>query len=67
MLKLIIFDLWETLGTKNIGISKTLREHFGIEETPDFFQRYGKSIQLEKWNNQKEMAKHQSGEVKFKI
>ena len=57
MIKSIVFDLWETLGTKSIGISKTLREHFRIEKTPDFFQRYEKSIQLKKWKNQKEMAK----------
>lgn len=56
-IKAIIFDLWETLGTKNIEISSTLRNHFNIEKTPDFLARYEKAIQLKKWPNQEKMAK----------
>ncbi len=53
----IIFDLWETLGTKNIRLSKILGEHFGIANIPDFSKRYEQSIQLNKWANQKDMAR----------
>ncbi|MBI2572817.1 HAD-IA family hydrolase [Candidatus Woesearchaeota archaeon] len=56
MIKGIIFDLWETLATKNIGISKTLRDHFKIEKTDDFLERYERAIQLKAWKTPEEMA-----------
>ena len=57
MIKAIIFDLWETLGTKNIGISKTLRNKFNIEKTPDFLIKYEHAIQLKKFSSQDELSK----------
>ncbi len=56
MIKAIIFDLWETLGTKNIGISKSLQEKFQIQKTEEFMERYESSVQLKDWNSEKEMA-----------
>ena len=56
MIKAIIFDLWETIGTKNIGISKTLRDHFKIKKIDDFTEQYERAIQLTAWKTQEEMA-----------
>lgn len=56
MIKAIVFDLWETLGTKNIGISKTLMGYFNIEKTYDSMIKYESSIQLIAWKNEDEMA-----------
>jgi HAD superfamily hydrolase (TIGR01509 family) len=58
MIKAIIFDLWETLGSKNIGISKSLQEKFGIEKTSDFMHLYESSIQLQDWKSEKDMAEN---------
>lgn len=52
----IIFDLWETLGTKNSSISKTFLSKFSIATTPDFLPRYEAAIQLKKWGTQDEAA-----------
>ena len=57
MLKAIIFDLRETIGTKNIWISKTLSNHFNIENTPDFLEKYEKAIQLKKFDDETELSK----------
>lgn len=56
MIKAIIFDLWETLATKNVGISKTLMQHFNIEKTSDFIIKYESSIQLDAWKTENEMS-----------
>ncbi len=57
-IKAIIFDLWETLGTKNVGISESLRAKFEIEKTPDFMHLYEHAVQLKKWNTEDEMAEN---------
>lgn len=56
MIKVIIFDLWETLGVKNIGISQTLKEHFRITDSSDYIKRYCSSIQTKKWRSFDRMA-----------
>lgn len=56
MIKAIIFDLWETLGTKNVGISKSLQDKFGIEKSSEFMHLYESSVQLNNWVSEKEMA-----------
>lgn len=56
MTKAIIFDLWETLGTKNIGISKSLQDKFGIEKSPEFMHLYETSVQLHNWGSEENMA-----------
>lgn len=56
MIKAIIFDLWETLGTKNVGISKSLQDKFGIEKSSEFMHLYETSVQLKNWMSEKEMA-----------
>lgn len=53
----IIFDLWETLGTKNVGISKSLQEKFGIPRTDDFLKQYEMAVQVQEWSTEAEMAK----------
>ncbi|MBI3888824.1 HAD-IA family hydrolase [Candidatus Nomurabacteria bacterium] len=65
MIKMIIFDLWETLGTKNISISKSLQDKFGIEKTSDFMHLYETSIQLKEWKSEKEMAQNFLKEFKI--
>ncbi|MGV8086252.1 MAG: HAD-IA family hydrolase [Candidatus Woesearchaeota archaeon] len=54
--KAIIFDLWDTIGTKNIGISKTLFNYFNIEKTPELMIQYESSIQVDNWSTEEEMA-----------
>jgi putative hydrolase of the HAD superfamily len=56
MIKAIIFDLWETLGTKNVGISKSLQDKFGIKKSSEFMHLYETSVQLNNWSSEKEMA-----------
>lgn len=56
MTKAIIFDLWETLGTKNVGISKSLQDKFSIEKTPDFVHLYENAVQLKEWGSEESMA-----------
>jgi len=56
MIKAIIFDLWETLGTKNVGISKSLQNKFEIEKSSEFMHLYETSVQLNNWMSEKEMA-----------
>ena len=58
MIKAVIFDLWETLGTKNVGISKSLQDRFDIEKTPDFMHLYETAVQLKEWKSEEEMAVH---------
>lgn len=56
MLKAIIFDIWETLGTKNIGISKSLQANFNIPKSPDFLKKYEAAVQLDAWESEETMA-----------
>ena len=56
MIKAVIFDLWETLGSKNVGISESLQEKFGIAKTPAFMDLYENAVQLEKWGSEEAMA-----------
>src|SRR3989344_103301 len=58
MIKAIIFDLWDTIGTKGFAISKELRNHFKIKEYTDFLFDYENSIQTNQWNSMEEMAKN---------
>jgi FMN phosphatase YigB (HAD superfamily) len=58
MIKVIIFGLWETLGSKHFSASKALREHFGIQASQDFLEKYERSMQLEVWYNIERMAKN---------
>lgn len=58
MIKAVIFDLWETLGTKNIAVSKTLQEKFHISKTDDYGRKYEEAVQLERWETEREMAEH---------
>ena len=56
-IKAVVFDLWETIGTKNISVSKTLQKHFDLTPTHDFLQKYERAIQLKKWDRQEDAAK----------
>jgi len=53
----IIFDLWDTLGTKNISISKTIAKKFGFKGNHEFQKKYENAVQLKKWDNLQEMSK----------
>jgi len=54
--KVIIFDLWETLGTKNSSVASRLRDQFDIEKTPDYPVKYENALQLEEWKSKEKMA-----------
>lgn len=56
-IKAVVFDLWETIGTKNISVSKTLQNKFNITPSHDFLQKYERAIQLKKWDSQDDAAK----------
>ncbi|MEK6963290.1 MAG: HAD family hydrolase [Nanoarchaeota archaeon] len=57
MIKAIIFDLWDTIGTKNIRVSKILKEHFKLEHKNEFTVEYKRPMQLHAWSNKEDMAK----------
>lgn len=54
--KAIIFDLWETLGTKNSSISKSFLSKFNIVASPDSLPQYEDAIQLKKWETEGDAA-----------
>ena len=56
MIKAVIFDLWDTLGSKGFSISKAFQQHFKIKDYSGYLQDYEASIQLNKWGSKKEMA-----------
>jgi len=58
MIKAIIFDLWETLGTKNVGVSKLLQEKFNIPKTDNYGRKYEEAVQLKPWETEDQMAKN---------
>ena len=57
MIKAVIFDLWDTLGSKGFAIYRLLQEHFKIEDYPEYHADYEKCIQLKKWASKEELAK----------
>jgi HAD superfamily hydrolase (TIGR01509 family) len=58
MIKAVIFDLWETLATKNVGISKSLQQRFGIPKDDNFLVAYERAVQLTKWESEEAMARN---------
>jgi HAD superfamily hydrolase (TIGR01509 family) len=58
MIKAVVFDLWKTLGEKNMSVSGEFCKRFGIDKTPEFMRRYEESIQLKEWGSMEEMAEH---------
>ena len=57
MIKAIVFDLWGTLGTKNVAVSKLLQEKFDIPETDDYVRKYEEAVQLKPWETEDQMAR----------
>lgn len=53
----IIFDLWNTLAKKEVGISTLFQEQFQIEDD-DFMKKYEMAIHLKKWDSIRDMAIH---------
>jgi HAD superfamily hydrolase (TIGR01509 family) len=58
MIKVVVFDLWNTIGTKGISISQTFQKKFAIDDYEGYLQDYEKSVQLNKWSSKEEMAKN---------
>ena len=58
MIKLIIFDLWDTLATKGFAINKTFRQHFNINDSEEYLQKYEGAVQLSKWDSKEDMVKN---------
>ncbi len=65
MIKAVIFDLWETLATKNIGISKSLQQRFNIPKDDNFLVAYERAVQLKQWENEEAMARNFLAEFKL--
>lgn len=57
MVKAIIFDLWETLGSKGYKVSQELQKQFHIPYTLEDLHTYEHSIQLKIWDSPEAMAK----------
>ncbi|MFH1917136.1 MAG: HAD-IA family hydrolase [Nanoarchaeota archaeon] len=66
MIRAIIFDLWDTIGSKGFAISKEFRIHFDIPNTPNFLKRYETAIQLSNWKKKEDLAKNFLREFKLK-
>lgn len=56
MTKPIVFDLWETVASNNLGISKSLQERFAIPSTPDYIVRFERATQLVAYDSPEAMA-----------
>lgn len=56
MIKATIFDLRETLGAKNVGVSKLLQEKFDIPKNDDYVRKYEEAVQLKPWEIENQMA-----------
>ncbi len=54
--KVIVFDLWETLATKQISVSRTLCRRFAIAFTADMLRRYELAVQCHAWGSMEMMA-----------
>lgn len=57
MYKAVIFDLWQTLGTKNVAVSSELQAHFGIPNDDAYLKNYEGAVQLRAWDTERDMAK----------
>ncbi len=57
MVKAVIFDLWDTLGSKGFAIHRLLQERFKIKDYPDYHADYENCVQLKKWASKEELAK----------
>lgn len=57
MTEAIVFDLWETLATKNVPVSSLLRKRFDIPETSDYVRKYEEAVQLRPWDSEDQMAR----------
>ncbi len=57
MVQAIIFDLWETLGSKGYKVSQELQKQFDIPYTSEYLHTYEHSIQLKIWDCPETMAK----------
>jgi len=53
----IVFDLWETLGSKGFSVSRRLREQFGIQDRPGYLREYEEAVQLTAWTSMEEMSR----------
>ncbi len=58
MVDTVIFDLWETLGTKNISVSSVLQDELGIPSTDGYTRKYEEAVQLVPWMTENEMARN---------
>lgn len=56
MIKVIIFDLWDTIGSKGFAINKEFVKHFNLDVNPENHQKYEEAIQLKRWNSKEEMV-----------
>lgn len=57
MIRAIIFDLWETLGTKNVHIFTNFVDHFEVSNDLRVLTRYEKAVQLVAWDSEENMAR----------
>jgi HAD superfamily hydrolase (TIGR01509 family) len=57
MIKAIVFDLWETLGTKDVSLSGRFCERFGIPKTKEFMVKYERSVQMKRYEKKENLAR----------
>ncbi len=56
MIKIVIFDLWNTLAKKSFSTSAALAGYFNIEKASGFRPRYEHAIQLNRWGSIDDLA-----------
>ncbi len=56
MTKAVIFDLWNTLATKKMSVSKTFFDHFDIPTPLRSLRQYEEAVQLVDWKTEEEMS-----------
>jgi len=67
MIKAIVFDLWETLGTKEASLSGEIAKKFGFQKTKEFMAKYEKSVQLKSYRKKGDLARDFLKNFRLKI
>lgn len=53
----IVFDLWQTLAHKGIGVSESLRQLIGLPAYDGYLKDYERAIQLRVWRDFDQLAR----------
>jgi len=58
MIKALIFDLWDTIGSKGAAVSRGLQKQCKIPDYPGYIRDFEESVQLTPWHSKEDMARN---------